>query len=101
MTGKVAVIGLGRMGAAMARRIHGAGAELILWNRDQKKSEAISMETGAAVAQTAAEAASRSEFVLTSLADGAAVSSVYLGPDGIVEGIGSGSIAIDTSTIDP
>lgn len=100
MTGKVAVIGLGRMGAAMARRIHGAGAELILWNRDQKKSEAISMETGAAVAQTAAEAASRSEFVLTSLADGAAVSSVYLGPDGIVEGIGSGSIAIDTSTID-
>lgn len=88
------------MGAAMARRIHGAGAELILWNRDQKKSEAISVETGAAVAQTAAEAASRSEFVLTSLADGSAVSSVYLGPDGIVEGIGSGSIAIDTSTID-
>jgi 3-hydroxyisobutyrate dehydrogenase-like beta-hydroxyacid dehydrogenase len=100
VTGKVAVIGLGRMGAAMARRIHGAGAELILWNRDQKKSEAISKETGAAVAKTAAEAAARSDFVLTSLADGSAVGSVYLGPDGIVEGIGAGSIAIDTSTID-
>ena len=85
----------------MARRIHGAGADLVLWNRDQKKSEAFSQETGAPVAKTAAEAAARSEFVLTSLADDSAVTSVYLGPDGIVEGIGAGSIAIDTSTIDP
>lgn len=101
MTGKVAVIGLGRMGAAMARRIHGAGADLVLWNRDRAKSEAISHETGAPVARTAAEAAARSDFVLTSLADDDAVTSVYLGSDGIVEGIGERSIAIDTSTIDP
>ncbi|MGH8957743.1 MAG: NAD(P)-dependent oxidoreductase [Acidimicrobiia bacterium] len=101
MTGKVAVLGLGRMGAAMARRIQGSGADLIVWNRDRAKSEAISQETGATIAKSPAEAAAQSELVLTSLADDAAVISVYLEADGITEGIGEGSIAIDTSTLDP
>jgi 3-hydroxyisobutyrate dehydrogenase/2-hydroxy-3-oxopropionate reductase len=89
------------MGAAMARRIHGSGLELILWNRDRAKSEAVSELTGATVAGSAAEAAAQSDFVLSSLADDAALDSVYLGADGIVAGIGEGSIAIDTSTVDP
>lgn len=97
----MAVIGLGRMGAAMARRIHGAGADLILWNRDRAKSEAVSEVTGATIADSAAEAAAKTDFILSSLADDAALDAVYLGADGIVEGIGEGSIAIDTSTVDP
>jgi 3-hydroxyisobutyrate dehydrogenase-like beta-hydroxyacid dehydrogenase len=89
------------MGAAMARRIHTAGADLVVWNRDRAKSAAISHETGATVAASAAEAAAKSDFVLSSLADDAAVNSVYLAAEGIVEGIGKESIAIDTSTVDP
>ena len=97
----MAVIGLGRMGAAMARRIHGAGADLILWNRDRAKSEAVSEVTGATIADSAAKAAAKADFILSSLADDAALDAVYLGADGIVEGISEGSIAIDTSTVDP
>ncbi|HEY7582913.1 MAG TPA: NAD(P)-dependent oxidoreductase [Acidimicrobiia bacterium] len=101
MTGNVAVLGLGRMGAAMARRIHGSGVEVILWNRDRSKAEAISQEIGASVADTAAQAAAISDFVLSSLADDEAVQDVYLAANGVVEGIGGGTIAIDTSTVDP
>jgi 3-hydroxyisobutyrate dehydrogenase/2-hydroxy-3-oxopropionate reductase len=89
------------MGAAMARRIHGSGVEVILWNRDRSKAEAISQEIGASVAETAAQAAAMSDFVLSSLADDEAVQDVYLAANGVVEGIGGGTIAIDTSTVDP
>jgi 3-hydroxyisobutyrate dehydrogenase/2-hydroxy-3-oxopropionate reductase len=85
----------------MARRIHGSGVEVILWNRDRSKAEAISQEIGASVADTAAQAAAISDFVLSSLADDEAVQDVYLAANGVVEGIGGGTIAIDTSTVDP
>lgn len=85
----------------MARRILGTGADVVLWNRDRSKAEVISQETGAAVAESAAAAAATSDFVLSSLADDEAVKEVYLAADGVVEGIGEGTIALDTSTVDP
>jgi 3-hydroxyisobutyrate dehydrogenase/2-hydroxy-3-oxopropionate reductase len=89
------------MGSAMARRIHGAGFDLIVWNRDAAKAEALAAGTGAAIAASAGEAAAAAGVVVTSLADDAALEAVYLGAGGIVEGIGAGSVAVDTSTVDP
>jgi 3-hydroxyisobutyrate dehydrogenase-like beta-hydroxyacid dehydrogenase len=101
MTPKVAVIGLGRMGSAMARRFHGAGYELILWNRDRSKAETVAADTGSAIADTPEEAAAEAGLVVSSLADDAALREVYLGDQGVVAGVHSGSIAVDTSTVDP
>lgn len=98
---KVAMIGLGRMGAAMARRFHGAGHELVVWNRDRAKAEAVAADTGASIADTPAEAAGGTGFVVSSLADDAALRAVYLDSDGVASGIGTGTVAIDTSTVDP
>ena len=53
----VAAVGLGRMGAAMARRLAGAGFDLVLFNRTRATADAVAKETGAAVAATAREAA--------------------------------------------
>jgi 3-hydroxyisobutyrate dehydrogenase/2-hydroxy-3-oxopropionate reductase len=89
------------MGGAIARRLHAAGNELVLWNRDQAKAHAISIETGAPVAATPAEAASKADVILSSLADDAALKTVYLGQSGLAEGVSPGSIAIDLSTVDP
>jgi 3-hydroxyisobutyrate dehydrogenase-like beta-hydroxyacid dehydrogenase len=100
-TPTVAVIGLGRMGSAMARRLHGAGYPLVLWNRDRVKADAVAADTGAEVADTAATAATAADVVLTSLADDAALRVVYLGPEGIVAGIREEAVAVDTSTVDP
>jgi 3-hydroxyisobutyrate dehydrogenase-like beta-hydroxyacid dehydrogenase len=97
----VAVIGTGRMGAAMARTITRAGFAAVLWNRDLAKAEAVAREIGAPVASSAADAASKGDVVLTSLADDAALERVYLDAEGIVQGIGATSVAIDTSTVDP
>ncbi len=97
----MAVIGTGRMGGAMAATISRAGFDTVLWNRDASKSERLGEALGVPVAASAAEAASKADVVLTSLGDDAAVERVYLGPEGIVQGIGAGAVAIDASTIDP
>ncbi|MFP3880821.1 MAG: NAD(P)-dependent oxidoreductase [Actinomycetota bacterium] len=101
MESRVAVIGLGRMGSAMARRFHDAGYELVLWNRDRSKAEAVAEDTGSEIADSAADAAARAGLIVSSLADDAALRAVYLGDEGVVGGIESDAIAVDTSTVDP
>lgn len=85
----------------MARRIAGAGFPTVLWNRDRAKAESVAAESGGRVMDTAAAAAAAADFVLTSLADDEAVETVYLGPDGVLSGLESGTMAIETSTVDP
>src|SRR5712691_8471414 len=53
----VAVIGTGRMGAAMVAKLRAAGAEVVVFNRTADKAHRLAAETGARVAATAAEAA--------------------------------------------
>lgn len=97
----VAVIGLGRMGGAMARRIHAAGFGLVVWNRDPRKAAAAESSISATVARTPAEAAATADITLTSLADDEALQAVYLGDDGVAAGISGDAAAVDTSTVDP
>lgn len=91
------------MGSAMARRFHNAGFDLVLWNRDRAKAEALAAETGAQTAETpaAAAAAAAAGVVVSSLADDDALRTVYLGEGGLVGGIVPGAVAVDTSTVDP
>ena len=95
------MVGLGRMGSAMARRFHGAGHDLVVWNRDRTKAEALADDTGAAIAASPAAAAKEADVVVTSLADDAALVDVYLGLEGVASGIRPDAIALDTSTVDP
>ena len=97
----MAVIGTGRMGGAMASSIVRGGFDVVLWNRDPSKSERLAASLDMPVAATAAEAASKADVVVTSLADDAALERVYLGDEGVVEGLKPGTVALDTSTVDP
>jgi 3-hydroxyisobutyrate dehydrogenase-like beta-hydroxyacid dehydrogenase len=94
---RVAVIGTGRMGAAMAVRLRAAGFPVTAYNRTPAKAEA----TGATVAGTPREAATAADVVLVSLADDAAVRRVYGGQDGIVAGLSGGTVVVETSTVGP
>jgi 3-hydroxyisobutyrate dehydrogenase-like beta-hydroxyacid dehydrogenase len=96
-----AVIGTGRMGAAMAVKLREAGAEVVLYNRTADKAHQLAAETGARVAASAAEAAASAPVVLVSLADDRAVAETYQGPDGIAAGARAGTVVADTSTVDP
>ncbi len=85
----------------MAATIGRAGFPTIVWSRDRTKAERVAASTGARLANTAAEAASQADVVVTSLADDDAVQAVYLGADGVVAGIRPSAVAVDTSTICP
>ena len=93
----VAILGTGKMGGAMARRLHQQGFELRLWNRTRQRAEQLGF--GAAL-KTPAEAASEADFVISMLTDSAAVRQAYLGPEGALEAKGSRTY-IDSSTVDP
>jgi 3-hydroxyisobutyrate dehydrogenase/2-hydroxy-3-oxopropionate reductase len=89
------------MGGAMAGTLHRAGFGLIVWNRDQEKARRVGGPLSAVVANTPAEAVARADVTLTSLADDAAVRSVYLGEHGVVAGLRPGVVVMEMSTIDP
>jgi len=79
---KLAFVGLGRMGSAMARNLLRAGHEVTVCNRTREKSEALSGD-GARIAESPAEASRGCEAVLTMLADDSAVEEVVFGRDGV------------------
>jgi 3-hydroxyisobutyrate dehydrogenase-like beta-hydroxyacid dehydrogenase len=101
VTATVAVIGAGRMGSAMVRRLRGNGADVVVFNRTAERARALAAETGADAVATAREAAAAAPVVLVSLADDHALEMAYGGPYGIIAGITAGSVVADTSTVDP
>ena len=94
---KIAILGTGKMGAAMARRLHGQGFDLRLWNRTRQRAEQLGFGE---VVDTPAAAASDAEVVISMLTDDRAVREAYLGPHGALEAAGS-RIYVDSSTVDP
>jgi 3-hydroxyisobutyrate dehydrogenase-like beta-hydroxyacid dehydrogenase len=98
---RVAVVGAGRMGAAMVGTLRRAGVEVVVCNRTRAKAEAAAQASGAETAGSAREAAAGAQVVLSSLADDAAVEAVYTGPDGVVAGLRPGTVVCEMSTIDP
>jgi 3-hydroxyisobutyrate dehydrogenase-like beta-hydroxyacid dehydrogenase len=97
----VAVVGAGRMGAAMVGTLRRAGVEVLVYNRTRSRAEEVAEATGATAAATAREAAAGAQVVLSSLADDAAVGAAYTGGDGVVAGLQPGSVVCESSTIDP
>jgi 3-hydroxyisobutyrate dehydrogenase-like beta-hydroxyacid dehydrogenase len=98
---RVAVVGTGRMGSAMARAAARGGAELIVHNRSPEPARALAEEIGARVAATPAEAAGDADVAITMLADGEAVRAVWDGPDGMVAGAHPAAVLVDSSTVPP
>lgn len=94
---RVAVIGTGRMGAAIVGTLLRAGFPVTAHNRTRSSAEA----TGAEVADSARLAATAADVVITCLADDDALNAVYAGDDGVLAGLRSGVVAVDTSTVNP
>jgi 3-hydroxyisobutyrate dehydrogenase-like beta-hydroxyacid dehydrogenase len=97
----VGLLGAGRMGSAMARALHAAGHDLVIWNRTPSAGEALASELGGRAVERAADVAALAEVSLSMLADGAAVDAVYGGPDGLIAGARSGTVLVDSSTVPP
>jgi 4-hydroxybutyrate dehydrogenase/sulfolactaldehyde 3-reductase len=96
----VGFIGLGVMGAPMARNLLKKGHRLVVFDTQTASVQSL-VQAGATAGATPKAVAAASDIVITMLPDAPDVERVALGPDGIVEGIKAGAIYIDMSTIDP
>ena len=97
---KVGVIGLGAMGAPIARNLLKAGHTVTVFAR-RKDAMAPLISAGARGAASPAQVAAESDVIITMVIDTKAVEDVALGPLGIVEGACQESVVIDHSTIEP
>ncbi|MBN1310223.1 MAG: NAD(P)-dependent oxidoreductase [Anaerolineae bacterium] len=100
MTTKIGFIGLGIMGRGMAHNLLKAGFDLTVWNRTLSKTDEF-VETGAGVAESPSDLASRCDIILICVSDTPDVQQVILGEDGVIESIKPGALVIDHSTISP
>lgn len=94
---KVAILGTGKMGAAMARRFHHQGYEVRLWNRTRARAEQLGIGD---VFNTPAQAVDGAELAISMLTDSAAVRQAYLGEGGAAQATGA-PMYVDSSTVDP
>jgi 3-hydroxyisobutyrate dehydrogenase-like beta-hydroxyacid dehydrogenase len=89
----IAVLGTGRMGAAIARRLLDSGHQVTVWNRTAEKTAPL-VAAGARAAPT--PAVPGAEVVITMLTDAAAVREVVAAAD-----LRPGSVLVEMSTIGP
>ena len=97
---RVGFIGLGIMGAPMARHLLTAGFPLTVHSRSPGPVDDL-VAAGAGRAGSPAEVARASEVVITMLPDTPDVEHVVLGDDGVETSLAVGALLIDMSTIDP
>jgi len=95
---KVAVLGLGIMGAGMARQLVAKKFDVTVWNRDAAKATALA-SAGARVATTPAMAAAGADVVLAMLANDDASRAVWLAEHGALAAVRQGAVAVESSTL--
>ncbi len=93
---RVAFLGLGIMGQAMATNLVKAGHEVTVWNRSPGK-----MVEGAGIAPNPAAAAQGAEVIWLCVSDTAAVEQTLFGTEGAAQSLAEGMIIADSSTISP
>jgi len=94
----IAILGLGIMGAGMARRLLAANFPLAVYNRNREKSVPFGAD-GAFVASSPREAASRAQIVLSMVSDDSASRNVWLGENGALTSAAANSLLIESSTL--
>jgi 3-hydroxyisobutyrate dehydrogenase-like beta-hydroxyacid dehydrogenase len=99
-TARIGFIGLGLMGSRLTRRLHSSGWNVQAWNRSPEPTLSLARD-GIAISSSLAELVADSEVILSSLADDAAVHSVYFDNGGVFSSAKPGTILLEMSTISP
>ncbi|WP_030234299.1 nuclear transport factor 2 family protein [Streptomyces sp. NRRL S-455] len=89
---RIAVLGLGRMGGAIATRLAGQGWDVVGWTRSGRHSDTVKTTCDAN------EAVARADLVLLALFDGPACQQVL---DDVRDSLRTDAIVLNTSTIAP
>lgn len=96
---KIAIIGCGVMGSAIAARLLDKGVSLFVHDRDASKMQPL-VERGATSATSAAEATRAADIIITSLNSAAIVESAVFDTGGVAEAATVDKLLFDMSSID-
>ncbi|HWH18090.1 MAG TPA: NAD(P)-dependent oxidoreductase [Allosphingosinicella sp.] len=96
---RIAFIGLGVMGAPMARHLAAAGHSLTVYNRTADKARAWAAQHGGTVASTPAAAAGAADAVIACVGNDRDIEEVTLGPQGAFRNMREGALFIDHTTV--
>jgi 3-hydroxyisobutyrate dehydrogenase len=96
-----AFLGLGAIGAPMARHLPAHGFDLIVWNRTRERAERFASSVRARVADTPADAAREADVVITCLPTSREVEAMLEGGDGLAAGLRRGATLVDCTSGDP
>ncbi len=96
----IGFIGLGIMGSRMARNLQKAKYSLIVYNRTKEKANEL-VDNGATLANSIAEVAQNSDIVITMLSTPEIVMEIAQGENGLLQNMKSGTLWINSSTINP
>lgn len=93
----IGFVGLGAMGAPMARNLLEAGYDLRVYNRTHERAAAFAEE--ATVCETPRAAAADADAVFVMVTDGDALQAVLSGEDGVVAGLARDAVVLNSSTV--
>jgi 3-hydroxyisobutyrate dehydrogenase-like beta-hydroxyacid dehydrogenase len=96
---KIGLVGLGRMGGAMARRLVDQGHSVVAWDQRARAVDALGNTIEAA--KNPREVAEGSEAILSTITEDNGIRRVFTGKDGFLEGPVDGKIFIEMSTLQP
>jgi 3-hydroxyisobutyrate dehydrogenase-like beta-hydroxyacid dehydrogenase len=99
-TARIGFIGLGLMGSRLTRRLHSSGWNVQAWNRGPGPARSLAHD-GIAISSSVANLVADSDVVLSSLANDAAVHSVFFNDGGVFSSAKPGTIILEMSTISP
>jgi 3-hydroxyisobutyrate dehydrogenase len=97
---RLGFIGMGIMGSRLTQRLHAAGWNIQAWNRSPGPIDKL-RQAGVPIAASIAGLVADSDVVLSSLANDAAVHSVYFDLGGVFSSVEPGTIILEMSTISP
>lgn len=99
MTETIGFIGVGRMGSRMATNLLADGYDVVAYDIDDERVEAMVQE-GAETARSIQDVADRATVIMTSLPTSEIVGDVYFGEEGLLAAVEEGTMLVEMSTIE-
>jgi 3-hydroxyisobutyrate dehydrogenase len=96
----IGLVGLGRMGGAMAQRLAGEGFEVVGWDHDRQATGAAG-KRGLRIAADAREVAAQSDIVISIITEDSGVRKLFTGDAGFLKADVAGKLFVEMSTLRP
>lgn len=97
---KIGIVGLGRMGAAMAQRLGEQGFEAVGWDHSAAANAAAAAR-GLRIAAAPQDVAAGADVVISSITEDNGVRGIFCGPQGFLQGDVTGKLFVEMSTLQP